>query len=177
MSFAHDLRYGIRVLAKSPLFTIARVDRTQTVSRVRTMEQVAAEATARPRFRAQLVSAFAAVPAALAAAGIFSVVMFTVQQRRREFGLRLALGGSPCDVFWLVLRYGFRVTAAGLAIGLVASAILVRFVTSLLFGVEAFDPAAFVAALAAVMTLAMLSCLAPATRAVRANPAEALRGE
>jgi ABC-type antimicrobial peptide transport system permease subunit len=103
--------------------------------------------------------------------------MFTVQQRRREFGLRLALGGSPCDVFWLVLRYGFRVTAAGLAIGLVASAILVRFVTSLLFGVEAFDPAAFVAALAAVMTLAMLSCLAPATRAVRANPAEALRGE
>jgi hypothetical protein len=69
MSFAHDLRYGIRVLAKSPLFTIARVDRTQTVSRVRTMEQVAAEATARPRFRAQLVSAFAAVAAALAPQG------------------------------------------------------------------------------------------------------------
>ncbi len=156
---------------------IARVDRNQTVSRVRTMEQVAAEATARPRFRAQLVSAFAAVAALLAAAGIFSVVMFTVQQRRREFGLRLALGGSPRDVFRLVLRYGLRLTAAGLAIGLVASAILVRFVSSLLFGVEAFDLGAFAAALAAVVTTAMLSCLGPATRAVRANPAETLRAE
>ena len=158
---------------------IARVDRNQTVSRVRTMEQVAAEATARPRFRAQLVSAFAAVAALLAATGIpFSVVMFTVQQRRREFGLRLALGGSPRDVFlFLVLRYGLRLTAAGVAIGLVASAILVRFVSSLQFGVEAFDLGAFAAALAAVVTTAMLSCLGPATRAVRANPAETLRAE
>ena len=156
---------------------IARVDRNQTVSRVRTMEQVAAEATARPRFRAQLVSAFAAVAAALAAAGIFSVVMFTVQQRRREFGLRLALGGGPGDVIWLVLRYGFRLTAAGVAIGLVASAILVRFVDSLLFGVEAFDPASFGAALAVVVTIATLSCVGPAIRAVRATPAETLRAE
>jgi putative ABC transport system permease protein len=156
---------------------IARVDRNQTVSRIRTMEQVAADATARPRFRAQLISAFATVAAALAAAGIFSVVMFTVQQRRREFGLRLALGGSPRDVFLLVLRYGLRLTMAGVAIGTVASAILVRFVSSLLFGVEAFDPAAFVAALAAVVMIGMLSCLAPAMRAVRANPAETLRAE
>lgn len=156
---------------------IARVDRDQTVSRVRTMEQVAAEATARPRFRAQLVSAFAAVAVALAAAGIFSVVMFTVQQRRREFGLRLALGGSPRDVVQLVRRDGLRLTAAGLAIGLVASAILVRFVGSLLFRVEALDPAAFAAALAAVVTIATLSCLGPAMRAVRANPAETLRAE
>jgi hypothetical protein len=156
---------------------IARVDRNHTVSRVRTMAQVAAEATARPRFRAHLVSAFAAVAAALAAAGIFSVVMFTVQQRRREFGLRLALGGSPRDVFRLMLLYGLRVTAAGLAIGLVASAILVRSVSSLLFGVKAFDPTAFVAAFAVVMTIGMLSWLGPAALAVRANPAEALRAE
>jgi putative ABC transport system permease protein len=156
---------------------IARVDPNQAVSRVRTMEQVSAEATARPRFRAQLVSGFAALAAALAAAGIFSVVIFTVRQRRREFGLRLALGGSPRDVFRLVMRYGFRLTVTGLAIGLVASAILVRFVSSLLYGVEAFDVWTFVAALGIVMTLAMLSCLGPATRAIRANPAETLRAE
>jgi ABC-type antimicrobial peptide transport system permease subunit len=124
-----------------------------------------------------VVSAFAVVAVALAAAGIFGVVMFTVQQRRREFGLRLALGGSPRDIFFLVLRFGLRLTAAGLAIGTVASTLLVRFVSSLLFGVEAFDPIAFVAALALVVTIGMLSCLAPARRAVRANPAETLRVE
>ncbi|MGQ0737402.1 MAG: FtsX-like permease family protein [Acidobacteriota bacterium] len=155
---------------------IARVDRNQTVSRLRTMEQVAAEATARPRFRAQLVSAFAAVAAALAAAGIFSLVMFTVQQRRREFGLRLALGGSPRDVFRLVLRYGLRLIAAGLAIGLVASAILVRFIRSLLFGVEAFDAAAFVAAVVVVVTVAMLSCLARGPGGPRESGGHTTRG-
>ena len=156
---------------------IARVDRSQTVSRVRTMEQVAAEATARPRFRAQLVGAFAAVAVTLAAIGIFSVVMFSVQQRRREFGIRLALGGSPRDVVTLVLRFGLRLTALGLGTGLIAAGILVRSLSSLLFGVAPLDPVAFAGALAIVATMAILSCVVPALHAVRSNPAATLRSE
>jgi putative ABC transport system permease protein len=156
---------------------IARVDRNQAVARVRTMDEVAREATARPRFRAQLVSAFAVLAVVLAAVGIFSVLMFTVQQRAREFAIRLALGGHRRDIVRLVINNGVRVTAVGLAIGLLTSAILVRSLTSLLFAVTPFDPMTFAVATVAVAAIAMTACVAPALRAVRSDPAETLRAE
>jgi putative ABC transport system permease protein len=156
---------------------IARVDRNQAVSRVRTMEDVAAEATARPRFRAQLVGAFAALAVVLAAVGIFSVLMFTVQQRAREFGIRLALGAHRRDIFRLVLNGGIRLTAVGLAIGLFASVLLVRSLNSLLFAVAPFDPMTFTAAAVGIAAIALAACIGPALRAVRADPAATLRAE
>lgn len=156
---------------------IARVDRNQAVARVRTMEEVAAEATARPRFRAQLIGAFAALAVVLAAVGIFSVLMFTVQERAREFGIRLALGAQRSDVFRLVLSGGVRVTAIGVAIGLFASALLVRSLNSLLFEVAPFDPIAFAAATGGVAAIALAASVAPALRAVRSDPSATLRAD
>jgi ABC-type antimicrobial peptide transport system permease subunit len=156
---------------------IARADRYQAAWRVRTMEQVASDATSRPRFRAQLVGVFASLAAMLAAIGIFSVLMFTVQQRAREFGIRMALGARAGDIFRLVLGGALRLTGAGLAIGLIASFLLVRSLTTLLFGIEPFDLLAFAAATIGVGAVALAACLAPALRAMRADPAHALRAE
>ncbi len=156
---------------------IARVDPTQAVSQVRTMEQVAAQSTARPRLRAQLVVVFAALAAILAAVGIFSVLTFMVQQRAREFSIRLAVGANAADLLRLVLGGGLKLTAIGVAIGAAASAVLVRSLTTLLFGVPPLDPLTFVVAPLALTVVALLACLAPAIRALSADPVAALRAE
>jgi putative ABC transport system permease protein len=156
---------------------IARADRNQAVSRVRTMEEVAAESTARPRLRAQLVGAFASLAMLLAAVGIFSVLMFTVQQRAREFSIRVALGARPRDIFGLVLGGGLKVTAVGLGAGLAASGFLARSVGTLLFAVKPIDPVSFAAAIAGVGAIALAACVGPALQAVRSDPAQALRAD
>jgi ABC-type antimicrobial peptide transport system permease subunit len=156
---------------------IARVDPTQAVSQVRTMEQVAALSTARPRLRAQLVAAFAALAALLAAVGIFSVLTFMVQQRAREFSVRLAVGASAIDLLRLVLGGGLKLTAIGVAIGVAASAALVRSLSTLLFGVPPLDPLTFVVAPLMLTLVALTACLVPAIRALRADPVAALRAD
>ena len=156
---------------------IARVDPTQAVSQVRTMEQIAAQSTARPRLRAQLVAAFAGLAILLAAVGIFSVLTFMVEQRAREFSVRLAVGASASDLLRLVLGGGLRLTAMGVAIGVAASALLMRSLTTLLFGVPPLDPLTFVVAPLTLTLVALLACLAPAIRALRADPVGALRAE
>jgi putative ABC transport system permease protein len=156
---------------------IARVDPTQAVSQVRTMEQIAEQSTARPRLRAQLVVAFAVLATLLAAVGIFSVLMFTVQQRAREFSVRLAVGASATDLLRLVLGGGLKLTAIGVAIGVAASAALVRSLSTLLFGVPPLDPLTFITAPVVLTIVAMVACLVPALRALRADPVAALRAE
>ena len=140
---------------------IARVDPTQAVSQVRTMEQVAAVSTARPRLRAQLVVAFAGLAALLAGVGIFSVLMFMVQQRAREFSVRLAVGANASDLLRLVLGGGLKLTGLGVAIGLTASAALVRSLATLLFGVPPLDPLTFIVAPLALTLVALIACLVP----------------
>jgi putative ABC transport system permease protein len=154
---------------------IVRLDRAQAVSRVRTMENIATEATARPRFRAQLVGIFAAFAVVLAVVGTFSVLTFMVQQRTREFSLRRALGATTADVLRLVFGNGARIIIVGLGIGLALSAVLVRSLAGLLFGVAPLDPVTFVAAPVGLAVAALLACVAPAVRALRADPAVTLR--
>jgi putative ABC transport system permease protein len=156
---------------------ITRVDKVQAASRIRTMQDVADESTARPRFRAQLVAAFAAVAAALAAVGIFSVLNFMVQQRAREFSIRRALGAGASDLLSLVLGNGLKLTVIGLACGVAASVVMVRSLATLLFAVEPIDPVTFTVAPAVLTVIALLACLAPALRALRSDPAEALRAQ
>lgn len=105
---------------------IAKVDPSQAVSRVRTMEVLAAQATARPSFRAQVVSAFAALATSLAAVGVFSLLMFMAQQRKREFSVRVAIGASPRDLAALMVTSGLKLVAIGLIPGTAASAGLAR---------------------------------------------------
>ena len=175
---------AVRAAAGDPLAllpavkaAIARVDKDQAVTRVRTLDEVAAEATSAPRFRAGLVGAFAALALTLAGVGVFGVLAFAVGQRTRELGIRAALGADARDVLRLVLGGGLRITAAGVAIGLVASAALTRSLATLLFGVTPLDPVTFVVAPAVLVVTATVACAAPAMRAARVDPAIALRQE
>jgi len=164
-------------LAPAVRAAMARVDKDQPVTHVRTMEQVAAESVAEPRFRAQLVGTFGALAMILAAVGIFGVLAFSVGQRTREFGIRMALGAGAGDVLRLVLTGGLKMISAGIAIGLAAALLLTRFLATLLFGVQPLDPITFVAAGALLGLVALAACAAPAVKAARVDPAVALHHE
>jgi putative ABC transport system permease protein len=154
---------------------IARVDKDQPLSRVRTMEEVAAEATSQPRFRAELVSLFAALAVALAAIGIFGVLAFSVRQRTRELGIRVALGANTVDVLRLVLGGALKMSAAGVAIGLAGAAALTRFLETLLFAVRPLDTVTFIATAGVLLLTALVASAVPAWGAMRVDPAVALR--
>jgi putative ABC transport system permease protein len=156
---------------------IARIDKTQPVTRIRTMDEVAAESTSQPRFRAQLVGAFAGLALVLASVGIFGVLAYSVSQRAKEFGIRAALGARASDVMRLVLRGAIGMTAAGIAIGLAAAAALARFLATLLYGIEPIDPLTFTATAALLLATALAASALPAARAAQMNPIEVLKSE
>ncbi len=156
---------------------VARVDKDLAITRVRTMEDVGAEATAPPRFRAQLVGAFAALALALAGVGLFSVLSYSVRQRAREFSIRMALGASRRDIVRLVLTHGLTLAALGLTAGFAVACAVLRFVSSLLFGVQPIDPMTFAGAAAVLGTLTLIACAVPAILAMRVDPAAMLRQE
>jgi len=142
---------------------------------VRTLDAIAAASVAQPRFRAVLLSVFAAVSLALAAVGLYGVVAFSVTQRRTELGLRIALGADAGDVLRLVLREGMAPVAAGILIGLGASAVLERVMQTLLFNVDALDPVTFATVSGLLAVVALAACYIPARRATRLDPAATLR--
>ena len=166
-------------LAPSVRAAIAQIDREQLVGvrSVMTLEDVAAEATARYRFRAVLVMTFAGLALLLAMVGVFGVLAYSVEQRVRDVGLRRALGATTGDVLRLVVGNALRVIATGAAIGLALSAIFGRLIVTLLFGVQPLDALTF-AAVAVVLTfMAAVSIAGPAWRVVRIDPVAALRAE
>jgi putative ABC transport system permease protein len=156
---------------------IASVDKDLPISRVLTLDDVARRATARPRFRAQLVIAFAVLALTLATVGVFGVLAYSVQQRTREFGVRIALGATMADVMRLVLTGAARYTAFGVAIGLALAAVASRSIATLLFGVAPWDPLTFGAVGIVLAVTAALAAAAPAIRAARVDPVEAFRSE
>ena len=164
-------------LAAAIRAAVARADGELPITRMRTMDDVAAEAIAEPRFRAGLVGLFALLALALAAAGVFGVLAFAVNQRLREFGIRLALGARPSDVARLVIGSALRIIGAGVAAGTIAAAVVGRVLTVLLFGVRPLDPVALAAPAALLVFVALAACAAPAIRAVRVDPVVSLRVE
>ena len=156
---------------------IAGIDKDQPVTRIRTMDEVAAEATSRPRFRATLVSLFALMALALAAVGIFGVLTFSVRERTREFGVRVALGATRADILRLVLGTGIKIAGCGALVGLAGAALLTRTLASLLYGVTPLDPATFLGAPSVLVATALVASALPALRAVRVDPAVTLRQE
>jgi predicted permease len=135
------------------------------------------KSVAQPRFAALVLSVFAAVALILAAIGLYGVLSYSVSQRRREMGIRAALGSTRAGIQRLILREGLTLTVAGLAIGLGAALGVTRLMASLLFGVTPLDLISFVAAPLALLGVAAAACLIPARRAAAVDPAEALRGE
>jgi predicted permease len=141
----------------------------------RTLEQIRHESLASPRLTATLLGLFAFLALAIAAAGLSGVLAYTVSQRTREIGLRVAMGAAPGDVVGLVLRQGLTPLVAGLGIGIVASLGLSQLVSRLLFGVQPTDPLCFIGSLAVLLSVGVLACLVPARRAVAVEPMQALR--
>jgi putative ABC transport system permease protein len=164
-------------LAPAVRAAVARVDNGVPLTSVRTLDEVARDATARPRFRAVMVVTFAALALLLAMVGVFGVLAYTVEQRSREFGVRIALGASPINVLGLVMNSAGRVIGAGVALGLVLAAALGQTVNAFLFGVRPIDPLTFGAVTVVLIVTALVAMAAPAMRAARVDPVVAFRSE
>jgi putative ABC transport system permease protein len=141
------------------------------------MDEILATSIASRRFHMFLVGVFAGLAVVLAVIGLYAVISYSVAERIHEMGLRLALGAQPANLLALVLREGLVLVASGAAVGIAVALVLTRFIETLLFGVHARDLATFVAAPALLFAAGLLGCLAPARRAMRTDPAVALRAE
>jgi putative ABC transport system permease protein len=179
----HFVNFTIRTrMDPAPVIAMARKaiaesDPDAPVSDVRTLRQVVAAQTIRPRFYMALLSAFAGMALFLAAVGIYAVMAYSVNQRIHEIGVRMALGARRGDVLKLVLMQYSLVAVGGLSVGLAASLYLTRFISGWLYGVRATDPATLAAASFVLITAAMLGCYIPAHRAMGMDPMAALRHE
>jgi putative ABC transport system permease protein len=142
-----------------------------------TMDQILADSLARQRFSIQLMTVFAALAGLLAAIGIYGVLAYLVDQRRREFGIRIALGARSADVLALVLRQGLVPVAAGLIAGIAGALALTRLLKSLLYEVSATDPLIFGAVSVGLIAVSLAAMYIPARRAAQVDPLEALRQE
>ena len=165
------------LLVSSARQAVLALDPNQPVARVRTMQQIVTTSVANRRFQMTLIGVFAIAAVALAVVGLYAVISYSVAERIHEMGLRLALGARPANLVALVLREGLRLVALGIALGLGAALLLTRFLETLLFGVDARDTVTFLLAPAILLVAALLGCLAPACRAMRVDPAVALRAE
>ena len=153
------------------------VDGQLPVSKIRTMEQVMSESTARQNFNMLLLSIFAGMALLLAAIGIYGLMSYTVEQRTQEIGIRMALGAGRSEMLRLVIVQGMRLTGIGVALGLAAAYGLTRLLASLLFGVKASDPLTFAVVAAILTSVALLASYIPARRATKVDPIIALRYE
>ncbi len=156
---------------------IKTVDVDLPMSNIVPMEQLIEDSTGPRRFSMVLLAIFSSLAAVLAAIGLYGVMSFTVTQRSRELGVRLALGAVPSDVLKLVLNQGMRLVGIGVGVGLVAALALSRVLQSLLFNVSATDPLTFVAIAALLVGVTALATWLPARRATRVDPVVVLRDE
>jgi predicted permease len=156
---------------------IQSIDPNVPVPVLRTMDDILGESIAPQRFQLVLVGAFAGSALLLTAMGIYGVVAYAVARRRRELGVRIALGAQPADVKRLVLGQGMRPVLIGLAGGLVVALATGRVLESLLYNTSANDPLALAGTAAVLATIALLACWIPALRATKVDPMVALRAE
>jgi putative ABC transport system permease protein len=156
---------------------VSATDSEQPIHRIRTMEEALSISLARRRLSALLTGAFAALALLLSAIGIYGVLAWTVSERTREIGVRLALGAQTGDVLKLVVSQGMKLTSLGLAVGFAASLPAARAMKSLLFGVGAGDPTTFAAIALLLIFTALLACYLPARKATKVDPIVAIRQE
>jgi putative ABC transport system permease protein len=177
LSFAVRTRTGAASPAEMARRIVRDVDPAAGIDAMRPLDQLVASSVARPRFYAVVLALFAGAAGLLAAAGIFGVLAYMVEQRRREIGLRIALGAQRHQVLMLIVRNGLKVTLVGLALGLGGSAAAARVIQGMLFGVTPLDPATFAGVGVLIGLVALIASYLPARRATRVDPMLALRSE
>jgi putative ABC transport system permease protein len=156
---------------------IYSIDKEQALTNVQTMEQVLTTSLSGRRFNMTLLLTFAGVALMLAAVGVYGVMNYTVTLRRRELGIRMALGAKTTDVLRLVLRQGLTLTLIGVGAGLISAYALTRSMASLLYGVTATDYLTFASVSAVLIAVGLVASYVPARRATKVNPTIALRAE
>jgi predicted permease len=156
---------------------VREADPSVPVVRLREMDAVFDESIRRPRLLAQLLGGFAGLALLLAAIGTYGVLSYMVAERRREIGIRMALGAAQSSVLGAVMKQGLVLTSVGIAAGLVGAFALNRLIASLLFGVQPNDPMTVVAVVATIALVAAVACALPAWRASRVDPNVVLRQE
>jgi putative ABC transport system permease protein len=154
---------------------VAAVDPDQPLTNIQTVDQLMDNSRSQPRFTMLLLGTFSAAALALALIGIYGVLSYSVVQRRQEFGIRLALGAERSDILRLVVRQGLILTLTGIATGLVASLLLTRLMSGLLYKVDNHDLLTFIFTPLLFLLIALFASYLPARRATQANPIEALR--
>ena len=153
------------------------VDSDQPLVGILTMEQIVGDDMSAPRFRTILVASFGLTALLLAVVGLYGVLSYTVAQRSREIGMRMALGAQQSAILKLVLRDGVPLVLTGIAIGLAGAFALTRVLSSMLFGVGVRDPGVFAAAPLLLLLVAIVAVLIPAVRATRIDPVKSLAVE
>jgi putative ABC transport system permease protein len=156
---------------------VAAVDKDQPVADIRSMEEIVSQSVGQQRFSLLLLSVFAGLALVLAAVGIYGVMAYSVTQRTREIGIRMALGAKPGDVLRLIVGKGMVLALAGVAAGLAGALALSRFLASLLFEVRPTDPVTFALVSAVLVAVALAASYLPARRATKVDPLVALRYE
>jgi putative ABC transport system permease protein len=156
---------------------VREADPSLPIIRLRNMEEVVRDSVRRPRILMQLFAAFAGFAVLLAAIGTYGVLSYVVTQRRREIGIRMALGAEPALVLRSVMEQGLELTGIGLVAGLTGALVLTRLMETLLFGVRPSDPATLAGVAALITAVTAAASVAPAVRATRVDPMVALRDE
>jgi len=164
-------------LAPAVQTSIYHLDKDQPLYRVMTMHQLVADSLATRRFSMTLLGLFAVAASLLAAVGLYGVLSYSITERRREIGVRMALGAQTSDVLKLVTAQGMRLALIGVVLGLLGSFALTRMMKSLLFGVGATDPVTFAVVALLLGVVGFVACYIPARRATKVDPLIALRCE
>jgi ABC-type antimicrobial peptide transport system permease subunit len=168
---------GTESVVKQIQQAVWSVNGTLPVASPRTMQDIYDESMARTSFTLIMLGIAGAMALLLGLAGIYGVIAYAVSQRRREMGIRLALGAASANLQRMFVRHGLVLSGLGVAVGLPASAALARLMKSLLFGISPLDPLAFAAAAVALIFAGALASFLPARRAAAIDPAETLRAE
>ena len=142
---------------------------------MRTIKEIRDSSLAPERLNLSVLGVFAFVALSLSVVGLYGVLAYSVTRRRREIGVRTALGAQPRDVLRLVIGEGMRLTSLGVLLGLFGAFWLTRWLSSLLFEIQPLDPVTFSAVSLLLLAVALIACWIPARRAVRIDPTQALR--
>jgi putative ABC transport system permease protein len=177
MALAVRTRTGPALIGGSLVAAIRAVDPEQPVYDARTLEAVVDRSMAERWLQTVLLGSFAVIAVLLASIGVYGVIAYAVGQRRREFGIRLALGARRSEIVGLVLRRGVLLFASGAVIGLAAAAASARVISSLLFNVSSFDLTSIGVSTVTLFIVAVAACALPARRAGSVDPSLALRAE